>query len=158
MRCFIHYDREAVAVCLLCGKAMCMNCSCLDGHSGRCPACRVKDTTEKLNAAKQARRKKAGVLVAHTLLFLVFGAIAGVLSLATVFEPPLVPLPFLSALLEWQLWLRALVAGLPGLAALVFFIVMWVYAAKTVGLSKTVRTLQNEMTQINMQINEPSVK
>lgn len=43
MKCFIHADREAAAVCKECGKAMCADCSAYSGHTGICPACRREE-------------------------------------------------------------------------------------------------------------------
>lgn len=43
MRCFIHPQTEAIAVCKRCGKAMCDDCSSYSGHSGICPECRLNE-------------------------------------------------------------------------------------------------------------------
>ena len=40
MKCFVHMDKEAIAVCKVCGKAMCSECSAYSNHSGICPECR----------------------------------------------------------------------------------------------------------------------
>ena len=48
MKCFIHFDKEAIAVCKTCGKAMCANCSSYSGHSGVCPECRKKEFEQKV--------------------------------------------------------------------------------------------------------------
>lgn len=40
MKCFVHINQEAVAVCKKCGKAMCGECSAYSNHRGICPECR----------------------------------------------------------------------------------------------------------------------
>ena len=52
MKCFVHPNEEAIAVCKICGKAMCANCSAYSSHSGICPECRKieleKERSQKL--------------------------------------------------------------------------------------------------------------
>ena len=43
MKCFIHWEAEAIAACRTCGKGMCAQCSAYSGHSGICPECRKND-------------------------------------------------------------------------------------------------------------------
>ena len=50
MKCFIHEQQEAIAVCEKCGKGMCGECSAYSAHSGICPECRRKDFIEEKKA------------------------------------------------------------------------------------------------------------
>ena len=43
MKCFIHYEAEAIAACRICGKGMCAKCSAYSSHTGICPECRKKE-------------------------------------------------------------------------------------------------------------------
>ena len=58
MKCFIHFDQEAVAACRNCGKGMCANCSAYSNHSGICPECRKKEFEQKISLLKQNKKEK----------------------------------------------------------------------------------------------------
>lgn len=38
-RCFLHQDREAVALCVSCGRAVCWECDRREGYLHKCPYC-----------------------------------------------------------------------------------------------------------------------
>ncbi len=84
MKCFIHFDAEAIAACRTCGKGMCAECSAYSGHSGVCPECRKKEfEKERANLTAQNKELKWGIVraaVGTVLLFwtVIFGIINGV--------------------------------------------------------------------------------
>ena len=47
MKCFIHFNQEAIAACRKCGKGMCSSCSAYSGHTGVCPECRKNEFVEE---------------------------------------------------------------------------------------------------------------
>ena len=55
MKCFIHMDKDAVAVCTTCGKAMCPECSAYSNHSGICPECRKVELEEERTSLEAER-------------------------------------------------------------------------------------------------------
>ena len=63
MKCFIHADREATAVCKKCGKAMCADCSAYSGHTGICPACRREEFVNERNSLEQEAKGYSLALV-----------------------------------------------------------------------------------------------
>ena len=79
MKCFIHSAMEAVATCKTCGKGMCSDCSAYSGHTGICPACRLKEFEGKY-AYKRSERKRA---IAGIVLWAIF-------SILILFVEPLV--------------------------------------------------------------------
>ena len=63
MKCFIHIDQEAIAVCKKCGKAMCAECSAYSAHSGICPECRRESFMEEREVCKMnSRDYKKGMI------------------------------------------------------------------------------------------------
>lgn len=49
MKCFIHWEADAIAACKTCGKGMCADCSAYSGHSGICPECRKEELIHARN-------------------------------------------------------------------------------------------------------------
>lgn len=80
MKCFIHEDREAIAVCKDCGKAMCRNCSAFTNHSGLCPECRLAELKDKLHRGVASFFIFTGLTVAA-----IFGMIDNWLNLKSIF-------------------------------------------------------------------------
>lgn len=68
MKCFIHGDREAIAVCKRCGKGMCSNCSAYTAHSGICPECRLSS----LEASRyDEARTRTGAIVCSVIMTII---------------------------------------------------------------------------------------
>lgn len=67
MKCFIHADREAAAVCKKCGKAMCADCSAYSGHTGICPACRREEFVRERNTLEQEERDYVLAMIGWSL-------------------------------------------------------------------------------------------
>ena len=86
MKCFIHGAKEAVAVCMQCGKAMCSNCSAYNGHTGICPECRKEGFLREIIRLKD-KDKNWGKVVAKrwclTILFswTIIGLIIGICTI-----------------------------------------------------------------------------
>ena len=84
MKCFIHFNQEAVAACRTCGKGMCASCSAYSGHSGVCPECRKKEfEKERLDRINNIKNLKWNIFVSAALTFLlcwtvIFGIVYGV--------------------------------------------------------------------------------
>ena len=57
MKCFVHMDKEAIAVCKTCGKAMCAECSAYSNHSGICPECRKVQFEKERNSLMVAKKE-----------------------------------------------------------------------------------------------------
>lgn len=68
MKCFVHEDKEAVAVCKECGKAMCSDCSSFGMHSGVCPECLLP----MLKDEKQATAIKIFFRILFAVIAIVF--------------------------------------------------------------------------------------
>ena len=71
MSCFIHREKDGVAVCKQCGKNMCEDCSSLTYHSGLCPACykpQMQREIAGLNKEKDAIFWKLIVKIALSVL------------------------------------------------------------------------------------------
>ena len=82
MKCFIHGDREAIAVCKLCGKGMCSNCSAYTGHSGICPECRLSSLTARRYEEARTRTGAIVCSVIMTILAIIFLFIEGLAIIA----------------------------------------------------------------------------
>lgn len=67
MKCFIHFDQEAIAACRKCGKGMCANCSAYSGHSGICPECRKKEFEEKVSSLRKNKKETIWSIVKWAL-------------------------------------------------------------------------------------------
>lgn len=80
MKCFIHGDREARAICLICGKAMCIDCSAYTGHSGKCPSCYLGEFRKQKNGKL--------TLITFMVIFAIAATVASVI-LAVQQEQPL---------------------------------------------------------------------
>ena len=74
MKCFIHGDREAIAVCKRCGKGMCSNCSAYTGHSGICPECTLSSLTAR--RYEEARTRTGAIVCSVIMTILAIIAIA----------------------------------------------------------------------------------
>lgn len=57
MKCFVHYEAEAIAACRICGKGMCAKCSAYSNHTGICPECR-KEEFKKERARRERDNKE----------------------------------------------------------------------------------------------------
>ena len=72
MRCFIHSNEDAVAVCIKCGKAMCVDCSAYSNHTGVCPICKKNQILAKIeegkNSVAKIKKQKSSALLG-TILF-----------------------------------------------------------------------------------------
>lgn len=78
MKCFIHGNQEAVAVCKKCGKAMCASCSSYSGHSGLCPVCRKQEfELKRTQLSAQIETYKWPIVGYATLTILFFWTIIG---------------------------------------------------------------------------------
>lgn len=86
MHCFIHYDKEAVATCKKCGKAMCENCSAYSGHSGICPVCRRDEFVAEKNGLTVSLNKKKKWFNGYICLA-VLDVVLFVLMIASVGDP-----------------------------------------------------------------------
>lgn len=82
MRCFIHSNVEAIAVCKKCGKAMCTNCSSYSGHSGICPECRRDEYIAERKNLISERKSNTASIVKSSLLAAVFAIVAIALAVA----------------------------------------------------------------------------
>lgn len=84
MKCFIHKEEEAVAVCKKCGKAMCAACSSYSGHSGVCPECRRKEFEREVSRLETENKELKWSIIGSAILTIVlswtviFGIINGV--------------------------------------------------------------------------------
>ena len=101
MNCFIHPNKNAVATCKRCGKAMCENCSAYSRHSGICPECRnaeYKQERARLIAERKSRRRWTvfeSVLIALIAIFTAaMIAEIGVEALVVMILA-LIPVPFI---------------------------------------------------------------
>lgn len=82
MKCFIHLNDEAISVCKICGKAMCMNCSAYSNHTGICPECRRTEfINERNNLNIELSRNKKSVIKC-VILAIVISVLAVVLAIA----------------------------------------------------------------------------
>ena len=83
MKCFIHFNQEAVAACRTCGKGMCASCSAYSNHSGVCPECRKKELEEeRLARINQTSKLKWAIFKSAALTILlcwtvIFGIVYG---------------------------------------------------------------------------------
>lgn len=120
MKCFIHPDSEAVAVCKRCGKAMCIDCSSYSEHSGICPECRREEfERECTDLAETLQRNKKSTVTAYVLAAL-FVAVGVALCIAV---SPLFVLLFVGAgVCGLRIW-RLYVAKKPIVARLKFLFV-----------------------------------
>ena len=80
MKCFIHINDEAVAVCKQCGKAMCGNCSAYTNHSGICPECRRTEFIQECNILSLKLKKNKASIAASIAVAAVFAVSAVVLA------------------------------------------------------------------------------
>ena len=80
MKCFIHFDAEAVAACRTCGKGMCAACSAYSNHSGVCPECRKKEFEEEVSFLEMKNKDlKWGIVKAAATTILLFWTIGGLI-------------------------------------------------------------------------------
>jgi len=70
MKCFIHFDKEAIAACRQCGKGMCAECSAYSGHTGVCPECRKKDFEKELATLREESKELKWGIVGQAVLCL----------------------------------------------------------------------------------------
>lgn len=91
MRCFIHSNVEAVSACKECGKGMCANCSAYSGHTGVCPACRLKGFEREYNMLEREKKSAVfwlviSIIAAVALLFAVavFAIVPGVFMIVNL--------------------------------------------------------------------------
>ena len=82
MKCFIHGDKEAIAVCKECGKGMCSNCSAYTGHSGICPECTLSSLTAQRYEEARTRTGAIVCSVIMTILAIIFLFIEGLAIIA----------------------------------------------------------------------------
>lgn len=68
MKCFIHYENEAVAACKLCGKGMCADCSAYSGHTGVCPECKKADYEREYWGLKSQERSLKWAIVGWSIV------------------------------------------------------------------------------------------
>ena len=83
MKCFIHINDEAIAVCKKCGKAMCGNCSAYTNHSGICPECVREDYIKERNSLYGDLSRIKSSLI-RCIIFADLFAVAAVLLAVTV--------------------------------------------------------------------------
>lgn len=81
MKCFIHINDEAVAVCKQCGKAMCGNCSAYTNHSGICPECRRTEFIDECNILNLKLKKNKSSIAASIAVAAAFAVFAVVLAI-----------------------------------------------------------------------------
>ena len=85
MKCFIHFHDEAVAVCKICGKAMCGNCSAYSNHSGICPECRRNEFIREHNSLNTMLNNNKNATIGSIVLTVVFVLLAVILSITIHF-------------------------------------------------------------------------
>lgn len=155
MRCFIHTEREAVAVCLNCGKAMCIDCSALDDHSGRCPNCRMLETEKTLKKDKKLRNRRLFRLFLYLIVTAAFATVAVLLTMSTVMDPPTfnIDLAFLDTVRGWKFIFRVLLVCAPGTVAGVFFIALVAVLFKAIAASRRVSRLKGDITHVSYRMN-----
>lgn len=78
MKCFMHIYDEAIAVCNVCGKAMCGNCSAYTNHSGICPECRRKEFINERSALNDKLNSIKKSTVLHIALAVILTIIAAI--------------------------------------------------------------------------------
>ena len=85
MRCFIHFEKEAVAACRTCGKGMCADCSAYSGHNGICPECRKIEFEKEREALKRHNNSLStditgniiwGILLCWTIIGLIWNVVS----------------------------------------------------------------------------------
>ncbi len=92
MKCFIHKNKDAIAVCKHCGKAMCDDCSSYSEHSGICPECRLNGFKEEVPIKLEERKDLIWGIVLQVLLcitliwipiaaFLIYGKIRAIIDI-----------------------------------------------------------------------------
>lgn len=79
MKCFIHMNDEAIAVCKICGKAMCGNCSAYTNHSGICPECMRDEFIKERNKLREEIRSLRNKMI----LYVVLAVIVAIISVVT---------------------------------------------------------------------------
>ena len=87
MKCFIHTEKDAVAICKKCGKGMCSNCSAYNRHTGICPECRKEDFLMEVIQLKEEEQEWKKVIFKRwffTILFswTVIGLFYGIYKIA----------------------------------------------------------------------------
>ena len=80
MKCFIHINDEAIAVCKKCGKAMCGNCSAYTNHSGICPECVREDYIKERNTLYARLSSIKGSIIRSVIFAVLFAVVAVVLA------------------------------------------------------------------------------
>ena len=160
MKCYFHEDRDAVGLCMDCGRALCRQCGIVAGGRLRCEPCYVEDnlgpqtetTTKMVQPKPEGPKELPKPLLGIGFLGSVVGVIMPVLSLVLQSEYPLYVFDWVYALLALfaGLWLvpqavgfvgiyrglnepTALVAGVLGIIATVVYIVVGVAAAVLFG-------------------------
>ena len=73
MNCYYHPDRDAVGVCVACGRAVCIECKVVLGDKIYCNVCADKRISEAATTAPQSV-KKAHYSTALRILSGIFGA------------------------------------------------------------------------------------
>ncbi len=68
MKCFIHFNQEAIAACTKCGKGMCANCSAYSGHSGICPECRKVEFQQQVASLNEGKQENIWKIVKWSFL------------------------------------------------------------------------------------------
>lgn len=80
MKCFIHFDAEAIAACRTCGKGMCAECSAYSNHTGVCPECRKKEFEKEVaHLTVENKNLKWGIFKAAATAILLFWTIGGLI-------------------------------------------------------------------------------
>jgi hypothetical protein len=80
MRCYVHPDREAVGICKLCHRGVCMECG-VDRGQGLFCATRHRDRVDLLAAAASALDVGSSTRLAAPLVLGIFGLVAIALAL-----------------------------------------------------------------------------
>ena len=71
MKCFVHFNQEAIAACRTCGKGMCASCSAYSNHSVVCPYCLKKEFEKEVTSLNyQNKQLKWGIFTSAALTFL----------------------------------------------------------------------------------------
>ncbi len=94
MKCYYHENREAVATCNVCGKALCPECA--DKYNvPLCGNCASTEVTEEKNRIKRNMMIGGGLIVAFIVWNIIMGGIpiSSSMSIGTILE--LISVPFI---------------------------------------------------------------
>ncbi len=113
MKCYFHEDRDAVGLCMNCGRAVCRQCGVVAGGRLRCESCYIEDNlgpqTETTTEAVQPKPEGPKELLKPLLGIAFLGSIVGVVM-------PVLSVVLQSAysyyLFDWVYALVALFAGI----------------------------------------------